>query len=147
MCHTRVGRQSLMWYEFCDKKDNPTAPTAGETFTLASSTPVTSTTLTYNSGTNSFSGFPATANVTVRTEITTSYVAGSTIPYIEGATVSFNGTSFVMSRIIRNGDVINISNNANGSGIIGMPCCLLACKRKIPWLLVALVFRGLTVNL
>lgn len=98
-------------------KDNPTAPTAGETFTLASSTPVTSTTLTYNSGTNSFSGFPATANVTVKNgNTTTSYVAGSTIPYIEGATVSFNGTSFVMSGNYRNGDVINISNNANGSG-------------------------------
>ncbi|WMW82344.1 flagellar hook-associated protein FlgK [Undibacterium cyanobacteriorum] len=98
-------------------KDNPTAPSAGETFTLAKSTPITATTLTFNSGTNSFSGFPANANVTVKNGNTvTSYVAGSSIPYVEGATVSFNGTSFVMSGIYKNGDVINISNNASGTG-------------------------------
>ncbi|MBC3880138.1 flagellar hook-associated protein FlgK [Undibacterium sp. LX40W] len=98
-------------------KDNPTAPTAGETFTLASSTPVTASTLTYNSVTNSFSGFPATANVTVKNgNTTTSYVAGAAIPYVEGSTISYNGLSFVVSGAYRNGDVINISNNASGTG-------------------------------
>ncbi len=98
-------------------KDNPTAPVAGETFTLASSTPITNATLTYNSGTNSFSGFPATANVTVKNgATTTSYVAGAAIPYVEGSTISFNGLSFVVSGSYRNGDVVNISNNASGTG-------------------------------
>lgn len=98
-------------------KDNPTAPTAGETFTLASATPVTASTLTYNSGTNSFSGFPATANVTVKNgNTTTSYVAGAAIPYVEGSTISYNGLSFVVSGAFRNGDVVNISNNATGTG-------------------------------
>ena len=98
-------------------KDNPTAPTAGETFTLASSTPVTASTLTYNSGTNSFSGFPATANVTVKNgNTTTSYVAGAAIPYVEGSTISYNGLSFVVSGAFKNGDVVNISNNATGTG-------------------------------
>ena len=98
-------------------KDNPSAPSAGETFTLAASTPITATSLTYNSATNSFSGFPANANVTVKNGSTvTSYVAGAAIPYVEGSTVSFNGLSFVVSGAYRNGDVINISNNAAGSG-------------------------------
>lgn len=98
-------------------KDNPTAPTAGETFTLASATPVTASTLTYNSGTNSFSGFPAIANVTVKNgNTTTSYVAGAAIPYVEGSTISYNGLSFVVSGAFRNGDVVNISNNATGTG-------------------------------
>ena len=98
-------------------KDNPTAPTAGETFTLASSTPVTASTLTYNSGTNSFSGFPATANVTVKNgNTTTSYVAGAAIPYVEGSTISYNGLSFVVSGAFKNGDVVNITNNATGTG-------------------------------
>lgn len=98
-------------------KDNPTVPTAGETFTIGSSLPVTTTKLTYNSAGNNFTGFPANANVTVKNgSTTTSYVAGAAIPYIEGATISFNGLSFVATGAYTNGDVVNISNNAGGTG-------------------------------
>ncbi|MBY0573278.1 MAG: flagellar hook-associated protein FlgK [Undibacterium sp.] len=98
-------------------KDNPAAPTVGDTFTLANSLPVTPTKLTYNSAGNNFTGFPATANVTVKNgNTTTSYSAGAAIPYIEGSTVSFNGQSFVVSGAYANGDVINIASNPNGTG-------------------------------
>ncbi len=98
-------------------KNNPTVPSAGETFTLGSSLPVTTTKLTYNSAGNNFTGFPANANVTVTNGgTTTSYVAGSAIPYIEGATISFNGLSFVASGAYTNGDVVNITNNPSGTG-------------------------------
>lgn len=98
-------------------KNNPTVPSAGETFTLGNSLPVATTKLTYNSAGNNFTGFPANANVTVTNAgSTTSYVAGSAIPYIEGATISFNGLSFVASGAYTNGDVVNITNNASGTG-------------------------------
>nr|WP_315487023.1 flagellar hook-associated protein FlgK [uncultured Undibacterium sp.] len=98
-------------------KDNPAAPAAGNTFTLGSSLPITPTKLTYNSAGNNFTGFPANANVTVKNgNTTTSYVAGSAIPYIEGSTISFNGLSFNVSGAYTNGDVVNITTNPSGSG-------------------------------
>jgi flagellar hook-associated protein 1 FlgK len=100
-------------------KDGATPPLAGETFTLSKSLPITPTSLTYNAGTNSFSGFPATANVTVTNPATnakTTYPAGSSIPYIEGAKVSYDGVSLTMSGSFKNGDVVNITSNPNGSG-------------------------------
>nr|WP_315475835.1 flagellar hook-associated protein FlgK [uncultured Undibacterium sp.] len=98
-------------------KDNPAAPAAGNTFTLGSSLPITPTKLTYNSAGNNFTGFPANANVSVKNgNTTTSYVAGSAIPYIEGSTISFNGLSFNVSGAYTNGDVVNITTNPSGSG-------------------------------
>jgi flagellar hook-associated protein 1 FlgK len=98
-------------------KDNPGAPVAGETFTLGSSLPITPATLTYNSAGNNFTGFPANANVTVKNgSTTTSYAAGSAIPYIEGSTISFNGLSFTVSGAYANGDVVKIAGNPSGSG-------------------------------
>ncbi len=98
-------------------KNNPGAPAAGETFTLGSAIPVTATKLTYNSAGNTFTGFPATANVTVKNGATvTSYNAGAAIPYVEGSTISFNGSSFVVAGQFSNGDVVNITNNAGGTG-------------------------------
>lgn len=98
-------------------KNNPAAPSNGETFTLGSSVPVAATKLTYNTAGNNFTGFPANANVTVTNGSTvTSYVAGSAIPYVEGATISFNGLSFVASGSYANGDVVNITNNAGATG-------------------------------
>ncbi len=95
--------------------DNPAAPAIGDTFTLAASLPVPVSTLTYNSGTNTLSGFPATANVTVKNgSTTTTYVAGSAIPYTEGATISYQGISFVISGALQNADVFNIKQNPSG---------------------------------
>jgi flagellar hook-associated protein 1 FlgK len=100
-------------------KDGATPPLAGETFTLAKSLPITPITLTYNAGTNSFSGFPATANVTLTNPATnakTTYPAGSAIPYVEGAKLSYDGVSLVMSGNFKNGDIVNVTANTNGSG-------------------------------
>jgi flagellar hook-associated protein 1 FlgK len=94
-----------------------TPPSTGDTFTIGSTLPITPVKLTYNSVGQNFTGFPATANVTVKNgSVTTSYPAGSpSIPYIEGSTISFNGQSFVVSGAFANGDVINIAQNPNGS--------------------------------
>ncbi len=84
---------------------------------MGSSLPITPTKLTYNSVGNNFTGFPANANATVTNgNTTTSYVAGSAIPYIEGSTISFNGLSFKVSGAYANGDVVNITTNPSGSG-------------------------------
>lgn len=93
------------------------APVNGDTFTLAASLPIAPTQLTFNSAGNTLTGFPANANVTVTNGNTsTTYPAGSAIPYADGATISFQGTSFIISGAVKNGDVFNISQNPNGSG-------------------------------
>ncbi len=98
-------------------KDGAAPPSNADTFTLAASLPVTPSTLTYNSVANTLSGFPANANVTVTMGSTsTTYVAGSSIPYTEGATISYQGTSFVISGAPKNADVFNVSQNPSGSG-------------------------------
>jgi flagellar hook-associated protein 1 FlgK len=95
---------------------NPGPPVAGETFTLAKTTPITPTQLTYNTG-NNFTGFPAGANVTVKNgNSSTTYPAGTAVPYIEGSTISFSGLSFTVSGNYRIGDVVNIAANPTGTG-------------------------------
>lgn len=92
------------------------APSNGDTFSLANSIPVAASQLTYNAGTNSLTGFPPTANVTVTNGTTsTTYPAGTTVPFIAGSTVSFQGQSFVVSGVPNNGDVFNITPNTNGT--------------------------------
>lgn len=96
--------------------DGASPPSNGDTFTLANSLPVAANRLTYNSATNSLSGFPATANVTVTNgTTTTTYPAGATVPFIAGSTVSFQGQSFVVSGVPNNGDVFDITPNTNGT--------------------------------
>lgn len=98
-------------------QNNTGAPTGGETFTLSASLPITPTQLTYNSVGNTLTGFPANANVTVTNGNTsTTYLAGAAIPYTEGATISYQGTSFVVSGKLKNADVININQNPSGTG-------------------------------
>ena len=97
--------------------DGAAAPSNGDTFTLGASLPITPAQLTFNSAGNTLSGFPANANVKVTIgNNSTIYPAGSAIPYIEGATISYQGTSFVISGAAKNGDVFNISQNSGGSG-------------------------------
>lgn len=96
--------------------DGASPPANGDTFTLANSLPVVANRLTYNSATNSLSGFPATANVTVTNGTTsTTYPAGATVPFIAGSTISFEGKSFVVSGVPNNGDVFDITPNTNGT--------------------------------
>ena len=72
-------------------------------------------TLTYNKGTNSFSGFPATSPVDVTVNgTTTTYPAGSAVPYTDGATITFNGIEFSITGNPANNDTFTISP---GSGV------------------------------
>ncbi len=87
-----------------DIGSNPTSPLTG---------PVT---LTYNGTGNTLSGFPASQPVTVTTAVgsTTTYPAGTPVPYSDGATISFQGVSFNISGTPANGDSFTLSNGGTG---------------------------------
>lgn len=73
-------------------------------------------TLTYDSTAGTLSGFPATSPVTVTLTdgTTTSYAAGAAVPYVDGASISFDGLSMKMSGTPANGDSFTIKKNAGG---------------------------------
>ena len=72
-------------------------------------------TLSYNSGANQFTGFPAASPVTVTFNgAATIYAAGAPVPYTEGATISFGGISFVVTGQLSNADTFTIAPNTNG---------------------------------
>jgi len=116
------------------------AANSGNTGSATISTPVTSSTyaasplstpfsLTYASGTNQLTGFPATEAVTVTSGgTTTTYAAGSPVTYTSGATISVAGMSFVMSGTPANTDQFTITpnttvspgNNQNGLLLAGL---------------------------
>jgi flagellar hook-associated protein 1 FlgK len=75
-------------------------------------------TLTYNSGGNTLSGFPASLPVTVTVGSTsTVYPAGTPIPFTSNATISFGGVSLKISGGVTNGDQFTITpNTSNASG-------------------------------
>lgn len=99
------------------------AASSSNTGTATISAPVASTTyaasplsaafsLTYNSGPNTLTGFPATEAVTVTSGgMSTTYAAGSPVTYVSGATVSVAGLSFVMSGTPNNTDQFTITPN------------------------------------
>lgn len=71
-------------------------------------------TLTYNSGTSSLNGFPASEPVTVTVNgTTTTYPAGSTIPFTSGATYAVAGVSFQISGTPANGDSFTLTPNTS----------------------------------
>lgn len=79
--------------------------------------PSPNTTLTYDSATNSLSGFPSPLTVTVvASGTTTTYAPGATIPYTQGAKISYGGISLSISGAPTNGDKFNVSSNVNGVG-------------------------------
>lgn len=75
-------------------------------------------TLTYNSGSNTLSGFPASLPVTVTVGSTsTVYPAGTPVPFTSNATISFGGVSLKISGGVTNGDQFTITpNTSNASG-------------------------------
>jgi len=73
-------------------------------------TPVT---LTYNSATNQLSGFPTAVDVTVN-GTTTTYPAGTPVPYTAGATMAFQGIEINITGNPANNDKFTISP---GSGV------------------------------
>jgi flagellar hook-associated protein 1 len=91
------------------------AGSVNSTFTAATVTP--SVTLTYNSTTGQFSGFPATMPVTVTNGgVATVFAAGAPVTYTSGATISFGGASFTISGAPNNGDTFTVGQNSNGLG-------------------------------
>ncbi len=82
--------------------------------TYASSPLASPISLTYNSGTGNLNGFPATQAVTVKTASgTTTYPAGSPVPYTNNATYTVAGVSFNVAGSPSNGDQFSISANTN----------------------------------
>lgn len=83
--------------------------------TYASSPLASAFNITYNTGTpNTLTGFPPTAPVTVTSNGTSvTYPAGSPVTFVNGATVTTAGMSFVISGTPNNGDQFKISPGTN----------------------------------
>jgi flagellar hook-associated protein 1 FlgK len=93
---------------------------ASASFTTATLTPAV--TLTYDAGTTTLSGFPTGVPVTVTSGgVTTSYAAGTPVPYTSGSTISFGGASFVITGPLVAGDKFTIGNAPAGTGKITAP--------------------------
>ena len=74
-------------------------------------------TLTYASGTNELTGFPASQPVTVTSNgTTTTFAAGAPVTYTPGATISFGGVSFTLSGTPTNADTFTVGPNTGGVG-------------------------------
>ncbi len=75
-------------------------------------------TLAYDKASNSLSGFPPAQDVTVTVNgVATLYPAGTpTIPYTDGATISFGGASFAISGQPADTDVFTVGPNTAGVG-------------------------------
>lgn len=74
-------------------------------------------TLTFNAGTNELTGFPPTQPVTVTASGTsTTYAAGSPVPYTPGATIAFGGIEVTIAGAPANGDTFAIAPNTNPVG-------------------------------
>ena len=91
------------------------AGTINSSFTGATvASPVT---LTFDSATGTFSGFPPGMPVTVTTNgVATTIPAGTPVPYTAGSTITFGGAEVKISGAPANGDTFTISANSNGDG-------------------------------
>lgn len=76
----------------------------------ASGSPVT---LTYSSSTGGFTGFSAYPVTVTVNGVATTYASG-TVPYTNGATLSFSGISFTISGTPQNNDTFVVAKNTNG---------------------------------
>lgn len=73
-------------------------------------------TLIYNSGSNTLTGFPAGQAVTVTTSgVSTTYPAGTPVPYNSGDTIEFAGIKFQMAGLIANGDQFTLTPNTTSA--------------------------------
>lgn len=74
-------------------------------------------TLTYNGTTGNLTGFPAADPVVVTAGgVSTTYPAGTPVPYTAGASISFGGMSFTISGTLVNNDTFTIAPNSNATG-------------------------------
>ncbi len=74
-------------------------------------------TLTFSAATHTLSGFPAAAPVSVTSNgVTTTYSAGTPVPYTANATITFSGISFALSGAPGDGDSFVVERNSGGVG-------------------------------
>lgn len=75
--------------------------------------------LTYDSATNTLSGFPAALPVTVTNNGVATpgspFAAGAPVTYTDGATISFGGISFTLTGAPDNNDIFTIERNTNAT--------------------------------
>lgn len=90
------------------------AAIAAGTVTSTSSLPATPITLKYSQATNSFSGFPVGAVVSINGTNTTITSPTTAVAYTSGATMSFNGISFSISGAPSDGDTYTVGPNPSG---------------------------------
>ncbi|CAN7319492.1 flagellar hook-associated protein FlgK [Variovorax sp. LjRoot130] len=96
-------------------------------------TPLAATvTLAYDAGTNTLSGFPATSAVTVTLAdgTSTSYAAGTPVPYTAGASISFDGIKLSMTGAPAQGDTFTIKKNVGGVSDGSNALLLTALQKK-----------------
>ncbi len=85
--------------------------------TRTESLPVAPVTISYRESDNSFTGFPVGAMVTVEGDTQSPYQITSTlipVKYTPGAQVSFNGYSFALSGVPKQGDKFTVGPNDSG---------------------------------
>ena len=89
-------------------------------------------TLAFDKATNSLSGFPAAQDVTVTVNgVATVYPAGTaTIPYTDGAAISFGGVNFAISGTPANLDKFTVGPNTSGVGDSRNGALLAALQSK-----------------
>jgi len=89
-------------------------------------------TLTFDKATNSLSGFPAAQDVTVTVNgVATVYPAGTpSIPYTDGASISFGGVSLAISGTPANLDKFTVGPNTSGVGDSRNGALLAALQTK-----------------
>ncbi|HSH71446.1 MAG TPA: flagellar hook-associated protein FlgK [Methylophilaceae bacterium] len=91
-----------------------TAPAASGTY--GASPLASGFSLTYNSGTNTLTGFPASQAVTVTSGgTTTTFAAGAPVTFTAGATITVAGLSFTVSGTPANGDQFTITPNTTNA--------------------------------
>ncbi len=91
-----------------------------------------SLTLSYDAASGSLSGFPATSAVTVTLAdgTSTSYAAGTPVPYTAGAKMSFDGITVGMTGAPAQGDTFTIGKNTSGVSDNSNALVLGALQRK-----------------
>lgn len=73
-------------------------------------------TLTYDATTGELSGFPATQDVVVTANgVSTTYPAGTNVPYTDGASISFGGIDIAISGTPATGDTFSVAPNTGGT--------------------------------
>jgi len=89
-------------------------------------------TLSYDATTGNLTGFPATSAVTVTLAdgTSTSYAAGTPVPYTAGAKMSFDGVTVAMTGAPAQGDTFTIGKNTAGVSDGSNALLLGALQRK-----------------